>query len=362
MKLHSIFVGNKFIYNRSLKEYVLRKVEQRFDFIDFTTYFKENDNSLFLHLEEVVNSSANIIIVTSKSSFSTIGKLICTVTDDNQVLKENMLIPQKSVLFENGTYLTKYKDASINVISLDEMQLMPEILLDYNYTKAVVHIFDQEAQDALVVLKPIAHTYDVEINIVTIIDGWLRIDIISKKFGDISKFIRSIKRLLPKKVIATSNLTYYIIETLFKNNKKITFAESCTGGLLSYNFTKISGASKILDGSLITYSNHLKENWLAVDAKTIEEYGAVSKEVVLEMSDGALDVSEADYAISISGIAGESGGTKEKPVGTVCIGVRNRQNHVEKRFQFNGDRNYIQYQSVLMALKMVVLSDVEIFF
>ncbi|MBN2781609.1 MAG: CinA family protein, partial [Campylobacterales bacterium] len=114
MKLHLIFVGNKFIYNRSLKEYVLRKVEQRFDFIDFITYFKENDNSLFLYLEEVVNSNTNVLIVTSKINFTTIGKLICTATSDNQILKENMLIPQKSIIFENGTYLTKYKDSNIN--------------------------------------------------------------------------------------------------------------------------------------------------------------------------------------------------------------------------------------------------------
>ncbi len=362
MKLHLIFIGNKFIYNRSLKEYILRKVEQKFDFVDFITSFKENDNSLFLHLEEILNLSAKVIIITTKNNFTTVGKLICTATSDNQILKDNMLIPQKSTLFEDGTYLTKYKDSIVNVIRMDEMLNMPDVLLDSQDTKAIVHIFEEDKESANLILQPIAQTYDVNIDIVEIIDGWLRIDVVSRRYGDISKFIHSAKNLLPKKLIPSSNITFYIIEVLSKKNKKITFAESCSGGLLSYYFTKTNGASKILDGSLVTYSNELKENWLAVEHKTLEDFGAVSNEVVLQMSEGALNVTHADYSISISGIAGDSGGTKEKPIGTVCIGVRSKYKHIEKKMHFKGDRNYVQYQSVLYAVKMLILIDKEMFF
>jgi len=362
MKLHLLFIGNKFIYNSSLKEYITRKVEQNCDFISSITYFKESDNSLFLYLEEILNSSTQLIIITTKQNFSTIGKLISTVTSDNQILKDNMLIPSKCSLFQQRSYLLQHRDCITNVVYIDEMQEMPELLLNSQDSNAVVHIFEETKDNAYALLNPIAQTYDVYIDIVEIISGWMRVDIGSKKYGNISKFINSAKNLLPSKLITASNIPAYIIETLSNNQKKITFAESCSGGLLSYYFTSQNGASKILDGSLVTYSNFLKENWLAVEHNTLEQKGAVSYDVVKEMSDGALNVSSADYAISISGIAGDTGGSNEKPVGTVYIGVRSKTEHKEEHLKLQGDRNYVQHQSVLFAIKMLLLMDKDIFF
>jgi len=362
MKLQLLFIGNKFIYNKPLQEYIIRKVEQKTDFVKSITYFKENDNSIFLYLEQELNSSDKLVIVTTKQNFSTVGKLISTVTSDNQVLKENMLIPSNSCVFEDGSYLLEYKDSLTNVIHIDEMQTLPEILINNISSCAVVHLFDEDKESAIALFTPIAQTYDVKINIITIVDGWLRIDIDSKKYGNLSKFISFAKQLVPNKLISATNVVKYIIETLSKNNKKITFAESCTGGLLSYYFTKENGASKVLDGSLITYSNDLKENWLAVEHDVIKNDGAVSSKVVQEMTDGALNVSNADYAISISGIAGDSGGTELKPVGTVYLGVRSKNTHKEILLNLKGDRNYIQHQSALYAIKMLLLIDKEVFF
>ena len=362
MKLHLLFIGNKYIYNKSLQEYIIRKVEQKTDFINSITYYKENDNSLFLYLEQELNSNDKIIIITTRQNFSTVGKLISTVTSDNQILKENMLIPSNSCVFEEGSYLLEYKDSLTNVLHIDEMQNLPEILIDNNSSKAVIHVFDEDKESAIALLTPIAQTYDVAINVLTIIDGWLNINITSKKYGNLSKFINSAKQLLPKKLIATSNIIIYIIEKLHSNNKKITFAESCTGGLLSYYFTKENGASKVLNGSLITYSNELKENWLAVEHETLEKFGAVSDEVVRQMSDGAINVSNADYSISVSGIAGDTGGTDTKPVGTVHISVRSALGHEELHLKLNGDRNYVQQQSALYGVKTLVLHDKKTFF
>lgn len=362
MKLHLIFIGNKFIYNVPLREYIIRKIEQKTDFIDSVTYFKESDNSLFLYLEEELNSSNKLLVVTSKHHFSTIGKLICTATSDNQILKDGMLIPSNVSVFEDASYLLEYRNSIANVLHVDEMQTLPEILLHFDESKATIHIFEEDKESAAAMLSPIAQTYDVNIDIVSLIDGWLRVDVRSNKYGNISKFIASAKQLLPNKLIGASSIIGYIIDRLSAKQKKITFAESCTGGLLTYYFTKRNGASKILDGSLVTYSNALKENWLGVESKTLQMYGAVSNEVVSEMSQGAINVSNADYAISISGIAGEGGGTEYKPVGTIHVGVRSRSKHVESRLNLNGDRNYIQQQSVLFALKMLILIDKETFF
>jgi len=362
MRVHLLFIGNKFVYNKSLQEYIIRQIDKKIDFINSVTYFKESDNSLFLYLEQELNSKNKLLIITTKQHFSTVGKLICTVSSDNQILKDGILIPSKVDVFEDSSYLLDYKDSIINVLHVDEMQKMPEILLNFEDSKASIHLFEEDKESALALLNPIAQTFDVHIEIVPLIDNWLKIDIKSNKYGNISKFISSAKQLLPNKLIGASCIASYIIEKLSHKNKKISFAESCTGGLLTYFFTKNNGSSQILDGSLVTYSNTMKENWLGVDTKILEEFGAVSNEVVKEMSEGAMNVSYADYTISISGIAGDSGATQGKPIGTVCIGLRTNKKHKEVLLNLNGDRNYVQYQSVLFAIKMLLLMDKDMFF
>jgi len=215
---------------------------------------------------------------------------------------------------------------------------MPEILIDFPISKTTIHIFDKTQQEVKDMLDSVSSIYDVRFEVTTIIEGWMRVDVSSKKFGDISKFIDSLKKLIPKNIIPKSDIITHIIETLEKENKKITFAESCTGGLLSYYFTSHNGASKILDGSLVTYSNSLKENWIAVAESIIEKNGAVSYEVVREMSEGAMSVSNADYALAVSGIAGDSGGSIEKPVGTVYVGVRTNKVHQIYAMMQSGQR------------------------
>ncbi|WP_373072740.1 CinA family protein [Sulfurimonas sp.] len=363
MKVHLIFVGNKFIYNTSLKDYVQRSVLKNFDYIDNTTFYKESDNTLFLELDSLLNTESKVIIVTSKQNFSTIGKVLCTVTEDNQVLKEGMLIPSESYVYKEASYLLEYKNCAVNVLHIDEMQKFPKLLLDSEDSKEVLNIFGEDEESLRAILNPVAQTYDLRLDIFTIIDGWIQVNVSSKKFGEISKFIPSASKLLPYKIIQTDDMATYIIEKLTQFDKKITFAESCTGGLLSYFFTSRNGASNILDGSLVTYSNEIKANWLAVEEATLEEFGAVSSVVVKEMAEGALNVSEADFALSISGIAGDTGGTVDKPVGTVFVGLKTKDGFSKEEYLFlSGDRNYVQNQSVLHAVKILLLSSKDIFF
>ncbi len=362
MKIDLIFIGSKFIYNKPLQEYIIRKIEEKVDYLSSITYFKENDNSIFLYLEEKFNTPAKIIIVTTKQNSSTIGKLISTVTEDNQVLKEKMLIPQKSLIYKDNSYIVEYKETILNTLYVDEMQKVPEILIDFKKSSETIHLFEEDSESAKIILNPIAQMYEVKIEMINIIAGWIQIEISSKKYGNISQFISSAKQLLSNKIIDKPNIEKHIIKILSDNQKKLTFAESCTGGLLSYHFIKENGVSNILDGALITYSNELKENWLGIESKVIASNGAVSSEVVCEMSDGAINVSHADYSLSISGVAGEGGGTEEKPVGTIYIGVRSQTENIEKRLFFKGDRNYIQQQSTLEAIKMLLLIDKKMFF
>ena len=143
-----------------------------------------------------------------------------------------------------------------------------------------------------------------------------------------------------------------LVKKLKKKRLKISFAESCTGGLLAHSITTINGASKIFNLSVVTYSNDSKSSILKVPKKIINKFGAVSEEVVGEMVTGALSESRANLGIAISGIAGPGGGSPERPVGTVCIAWKlNEGVEIKKTFLFDGNRNEVRYKTVLKALE-----------
>ena len=142
-----------------------------------------------------------------------------------------------------------------------------------------------------------------------------------------------------------------IIQKLAEQKQTISFAESCTGGRIAAAFTAISGASAVLNGSMVTYSNDIKHTWLGVGSKILDTYGAVSSECVSQMLDGIQKASSADYALAVSGIAGPTGGSDEKPVGTVYIGLQTPGTQQVFKCFFEGDRDSIQEQSTAFAIK-----------
>ena len=146
-----------------------------------------------------------------------------------------------------------------------------------------------------------------------------------------------------------------LTELLISKNRSIAVAESCTGGLLSSSLTSIPGASSYFNCGFITYSNESKIKMLNVDSQTIELFGAVSERVAYEMAVGAGQHSQSDLAISVTGIAGPSGGTAEKPVGMVCFGFY-VEGEVSTTTQFfSGVRSEIVTESITFALTELTL-------
>ena len=145
-----------------------------------------------------------------------------------------------------------------------------------------------------------------------------------------------------------------LVKKLQKKKLKISFAESCTGGMLATAITSISGASKIFNLGLITYSNDAKINILRVNKKIIQKYGAVSPECCEAMVKSLSKISKADVNVSITGIAGPKGGTKTKPVGLVYIGVKKSNKLIITKNIFKQKkRNDIQKATVKRALYLV---------
>ena len=146
-----------------------------------------------------------------------------------------------------------------------------------------------------------------------------------------------------------------IVTILNKKKLKISFVESCTGGLLASSITSIGGASKVFNLGLVTYSNQAKINILKVNKNIIKKYGAVSHECCSAMVKNLSKISKANINISITGIAGPKGGTKQKPVGLVYIGVKKGKKTQINRYLFKGkNRLSVQKATVKKALDLVI--------
>ena len=144
-----------------------------------------------------------------------------------------------------------------------------------------------------------------------------------------------------------------IVRFLNEHNMMITTVESCTGGLIAARLVNVSGASNVFSEGYITYSEDAKAKMVGVNPETIKKYNVVSEEVAYEMASGGAKTANADVAVSVTGVAGPLGGTKDIPVGTGCIGVYYKNKVITEKFLFNGDRLQVRNQAVDKALEMV---------
>jgi PncC family amidohydrolase len=155
-------------------------------------------------------------------------------------------------------------------------------------------------------------------------------------------------------LILVDPLEVQLGQVLLTRHWSIAVAESCTGGLLSHLITNVPGASSYFLGGIIAYANQIKINQLHVNPDTLQKFGAVSRETVLEMASGVRNIFAADIGLSTSGIAGPSGGTIDKPVGTTWIGLSALNENQAFHFVFSGTRWEIKNQAAQMALKLMV--------
>ena len=197
----------------------------------------------------------------------------------------------------------------------------------------------------------------------------LRITARAKSEAESKNIIKPVKEKLKKDfskfIFGEDNdtLPSVLIKELINRNQTIVFAESCTGGLLSSSLTSISGSSKVFQGSIVSYSNELKNSLLDISEEKLTKYGAVSEEVCESMAINVKEKLGADWAIAISGIAGPNGGSQDKPVGLVYISISGPNNHITNiKKLFNSTRNRIEIQTLsvnvcLNSLRLILLSN-----
>ncbi|MDR2824178.1 MAG: competence/damage-inducible protein A [Prevotellaceae bacterium] len=179
-------------------------------------------------------------------------------------------------------------------------------------------------------------------------------DVLSLEFA-INQQIAALNEILGKSIVAfeDASIEQIVSQNLRAAGKTLAVAESCTGGNIAHRVTLLAGSSDIFNGGVVAYSNKLKINFLGVNFTDIENFGAVSQEVVEQMAQGIRQRTNSDYGVATSGIAGPSGGTVEKPVGTVWIAVCNKNKTVSNVFQFGNTREQNIERATQMAFLML---------
>lgn len=145
-----------------------------------------------------------------------------------------------------------------------------------------------------------------------------------------------------------------LVDLLIAKNYKIASAESLTGGMFASTIVNVPNASKVIEASIVTYSNEAKQKYCGVKKETIKQFDVVSQEVVAEMATGIAIECGADVGVAFSGLAGPTGGTPENPVGTVCIGLFVAGNLVTFKKHFNGSRSEVREKSVDFAINKLI--------
>ena len=324
-----LFVGKEWRFKEALKEELFRYVH--FDSLEYLNNFDIN-----------FSPKEDTLIVTNQKTYPLVARIIARLSNQNLVVKNDFLVPENAKFSKNSFYI-KINGYNINIILLEKE--VPEIfIITPEYEEINIFRFDKDS--ALMFLEPILNAHKLDYTIIENEGGFLQI------------FTEPLEESIKKELL--NALPYIVFGNVFEHivknlpPEKITFAESCTGGLIASNLTKISGSSHCFDGSVVSYANWVKEEWLGVSHQTLEKYGAVSEQTVKEMLLGAIEISKANYAIAVSGIAGPTGGTPTKPVGTVYIGVADRKSLKVELYHFKGDRNYIQYKAMMNGIRMFI--------
>lgn len=357
-----IVINHEVEYSKEYINYIKREYENNSNTITNTIVINENDKDLFLIIKSAIILSKTMLIVTSKKSFAIVGKFFCTISDSQLEQKENMLLPKNAKLFENNSYLITINNCLTNVILASLEKNLPKILIHKKTAILKLNLFGIEPQDAQTLLHEASEIYHTKIESYKHIGGWTILNLYTDISSDISHFLDYCESLFPNKIIISDNVVEHIVLRLTKLGKKITFAESCTGGRVASLFTGISGSSNVFEGSVVTYSNEIKSSWLKVNKSSLISFGAVSTIVAEEMAIGAIQKTDADYALAISGIAGPNGGTVEKPIGTVYIAAATKENIlISERLSLVGDRELIQIASAYNAIRLLIMTNLEFF-
>ncbi len=326
----------------------------------------------------------NTKLVFHEPTFEHIKKrFVVRSIDMNKLNRDQALVPGScTVLFNKagtapgmwfekaGTIFVSMPGVPFEMKYLVENELLPRLLAS-GKTKAIYHktVLTQGLPESMLARKiePWENALPENIKLAYLpspVSVRLRLSAMGENKSELESAVETeiekLKQIIPENIFGynTETLAEVIGRSLIETGDKLAVAESCTGGFISHLITSVPGSSAFFNGAVTAYSNQIKETVLNVDSETLEQFGAVSEQVAKEMAQGVKEVLKASYAVATTGIAGPTGGTEEKPVGTVWIAVAGKNAVIAKKFVFgnNRERNIIRSsQTALQMLRQFVL-------
>ena len=354
MPVTLVLVGSSLYRNRPLTRMIERRIEAKNRSIQSIHRIEASDTRLIDSLQTVLKLSPDLCIAASSEAYPLVSRILATLKHDALIATDDTLHPASATAVKKESFLLRMDQAWCNVLHIKEEEAIPEILLREGDPYTIWQLFGTE--EHLKTLRQHARDNGYFFDYFQQIEGWYEIRIRSAYRLD--RLIAPSSALL---LFPSDNIFDSCIEIFSGRKETITFAESCTGGLIASSLTARSGSSDILKGSVVSYANEIKNRWLEVKESVLENPGAVSRECVEEMAAGARKLAGSDIALAVSGIAGPTGGTALKPVGTVYIAVADGEKIRSRHLLLKGDRNYIQYQSMMHVLKLMIWMKKDIF-
>jgi len=352
-----VYVGSGIFRHPAFLSYIRRESGRLGLRIGREEYIGDLDENMPLSFQKLLEENSVLLIAADRQNFSLASRILATVTGDTLTVSNDMLVPAGAgEIHKGGSVLYRYSHRSVNLLRATPGETFPPILLE-PVGRSSWHFFPRREKEWTELFKSLLPE-NGHFEYTRIIPGWIRLDCYGEE--NINSFETLIEPYM-KRMLPGDSPVDAMIRYLSHERKTVTFAESCTGGRLAAAFTGRSGSSEIFKGSYVTYSNRIKHKWLDVPMDILELHGAVSSECVEAMARGALKNSGSDIAVAISGIAGPSGAVPGKPVGTVYVCVYNGISLLNRRLQLEGDRNFIQEQTVYHSLKMMIENDEKIF-
>jgi len=348
MSITLIYIDHTVYADSALTHMLERQLKRKKISIESIHFLKYNDVTLVNALQAILDEGGEFCIAVSAEAHPLVSRILATLNGDILIATGDTLHPASITKVVKNSYLLRLDTAICNTLLLKSGEDIPEILLECEEAAETWQLIGNKEE--LEKLKQLARDRQFHFDHCRLIEGWHEVSIQTPYRPD--KLLSFSDDLL---LFPSQNIFDTCIEVLELKEKTITFAESCTGGLIASSLTSRSGSSVILEGSMVSYSNKIKHQWLNVGSDILDNPGAVSRECVIEMAEGARQVAQSDIALATSGIAGPTGGTPLKPVGTVYIAASNNRETRTEHLLLKGDRNYIQYQAMMHSIKLMIL-------
>ena len=352
-------MGDELILHSAYKDYIFRAYEEKFKEINEIRIQAKSDKELPFLLEKLMQKYHFITIFASTQNYAIVAKILATLSDDNLILKEQSLVPDKA-LYVHNSFVCEFENSKINLLKIDTEENMPKLLGEVNLGYEYFCLFGIDEDSALLLLETLTKSYDVSLKSSKILDNLTLLKVSNLPNGKLESFLQSVSNLFTQKFFLGKDPLRFIVSKLMQKGLKISFAESCTGGLCASELSKISGVSAIFEGSIVSYSNRIKHEWLGISESILENGGEYSERCVYFMLKGIFKTAKPDFALALSGVAeGEDKGVK---AGNIYIGAMFKDGtYIQELLHLKGDRIFMQKQAVLAAFCLIMKLKPEIF-